>query len=117
MCEKIINILRLFSILRIRIKKRGKMVSKKGTPEKDEVDKSFKPSDTTRKLVVLLCMIIIGILLIIYRSNYQYWAEQFGTYNQILFGVSIILLFMIIIVVIIVEIIRKILIQIDFSFL
>ncbi|WP_455392045.1 tetratricopeptide repeat protein [[Eubacterium] cellulosolvens] len=69
----------------------------------EAVVKSEKPSSTSnlrttgKKMVVLFAMIIIGIVLIGYKSNYEYWAEQFITYNQILFGVSAILLVLIII--------------------
>jgi tetratricopeptide (TPR) repeat protein len=66
--------------------------------------KSDKPSlftilkKTGKKMVVLFAMIIIGIVLIGYKSNYEYWADQFIAYNQILFGVSILLLIVVLLV-------------------
>lgn len=66
--------------------------------------KSNKPSlftilkKTGKKMVVLFAMIIIGIVLIGYKSNYEYWADQFIAYNQILFGVSILLLIVVLLV-------------------
>lgn len=66
--------------------------------------KSDKPSlftilkTTGKKMVVLFAMIIIGIVLIGYKSNYEYWADQFIAYNQILFGVSILLLIVVLLV-------------------
>lgn len=68
----------------------------KSTSNKSNDDIGTK--NTIRKIVVLLSMIIIGILLIAYRSNFEYWSEQFIIYNQLLFGVSLILLIIIIIV-------------------
>jgi tetratricopeptide (TPR) repeat protein len=55
--------------------------------------------DTTKKLIILLSMILIGILLIAYRSNFEYWADSFISYNQILFALSLILFILIIIIV------------------
>jgi len=62
---------------------------------------SFTPDNkaTMRKFIVLLSMIISGILLLVYRADYQYWTEQFTTYNVLLFGISILLLVLIIIAV------------------
>jgi tetratricopeptide (TPR) repeat protein len=55
--------------------------------------------ETTKKLIILLSMILIGILLIAYRSNFEYWADSFITYNQILFAISLILFILILIII------------------
>jgi tetratricopeptide (TPR) repeat protein len=72
---------------------------KKGSGSSSSKSKGgTETKETMRKLVVLLSMILIGILLIVYRSNYEYWADQFITYNQILFGISLLLLIIILLV-------------------
>ena len=58
----------------------------------------FGATDSFRKMIVLISMIIIGIILIAYRANHEYWSDQFSTYNQILFGISALLLILIIII-------------------
>jgi tetratricopeptide (TPR) repeat protein len=71
---------------------RGKMIkTNRGSSTNESLEERGK-KDTYKKLLVLFSMILIGILLIAYRSNFEYWSEQFVLYNQILFGVSIILL-------------------------
>ncbi len=60
----------------------------------------FGANETSRKMLILISMILTGILLIAYRSSYEYWRDMFSVYNQILFVLSL-LLFMLILVVVI----------------
>jgi len=75
------------------------MVKKRSPPSKQREEMPTKRSDSVKKMIVLLSMILIGILLIVYRSDNQYWSDKFITYNQILFGISALLLVLIILVV------------------
>jgi tetratricopeptide (TPR) repeat protein len=54
-----------------------------------------------KKMVVIFCMILIGIILIVYRANHEYWADSFISYNQILFGISLLLLIVLVFIVLI----------------
>ena len=72
------------------------MVNKAITPSQDKIVKPKSVRESAKKMIVLFSMILIGLLLIMYKSNYEYWSDQFITFNKILFGVSILLLVMII---------------------
>jgi len=76
------------------------MVSKKGNPNTGSGNSISKMIKNLKKWIVLISMILIGILLIAYRSNQEYWSEQFMSYNQYIFGISTLLLIIILIVVI-----------------
>jgi tetratricopeptide (TPR) repeat protein len=64
---------------------------KKMTPPSANQGTSAKPSaqgDNAKKLIVLISMILIGILIIAYKTNVEYWSDQFIAFNQYLFGAS-----------------------------
>jgi tetratricopeptide (TPR) repeat protein len=71
----------------------------KGRMKSENKPNNILGGDTTKKLIILISMILIGILLIAYRSNFEYWADSFITYNQILFAISLVLFILIIIIV------------------
>ena len=71
------------------------MVKGKNSDGAADSSKPAQAGATARKMVVLVSMILIGILLIIYKSNYTYWADQFITFNTILLGISALLLVLI----------------------
>ena len=76
------------------------MVKNKSDIQKGSMASIFsKGSSAGKKIVVLLSMILIGVLLIIYKGNYEYWGDQFIAYNQYLFGISLFLLIFLIIIV------------------
>ncbi|MFW9881387.1 MAG: tetratricopeptide repeat protein [Candidatus Thorarchaeota archaeon] len=54
-----------------------------------------------KKMVVIFSMILIGLALIIYRANYENWADGFISYNQILFGISLLLMIILVFIVLI----------------
>jgi tetratricopeptide (TPR) repeat protein len=75
---------------------------KKMTPPSANQGTSAKPSaqgDNAKKLIVLISMILIGILIIAYKTNVEYWSDQFIAFNQYLFGASIALIVLLFIVV------------------
>ena len=59
------------------------------------INKPVNKKSTLRKIIVLITMMIMGVLMIVHRINSSFWADQFISYNYILFGVSIILIILI----------------------
>jgi tetratricopeptide (TPR) repeat protein len=53
-----------------------------------------------KKMIVLFSMILVGAILVAYKSNYEAWADQFIQYNQILFGICAFLMVLLILIVI-----------------
>ncbi len=58
-----------------------------------------KEKGVAQKLIILFSMILIGVLLIVYKINYEYWAEQFVEYNQYLFGISIVCFILVLLII------------------
>lgn len=76
----------------------AKMESK---PERGKPSLFTGERSIAKKMVVIFCMIFIGIVLIAYRANHEYWADSFISYNQILFGISLLLLIVLVFIVMI----------------
>ena len=70
----------------------------KGTPVQNIIVKPSGSKTNAKKMVVILSIIISGALLIAYRANQEYWAINFLTYNNILLGVSAMLLVILLII-------------------
>lgn len=53
---------------------------------------SFKEKlDSFRKGFIILAMLVIGLLLLAYKLNVEYWQDSFGTYTSMVTGISIVL--------------------------
>lgn len=75
------------------------MVKKTRPANTDSGGTLMKAGGTAKKMVVILSMILIGILIIAYKVNNEYWSEQFKSYNQYLLGASILLIIILFIVI------------------